>query len=279
MIPYPYHNLEVLEENSKHYTCLCPFHKEEEGSFTVNKGGRFPLWFKCWGCGVQGSPKEYAKHFKMNPDQIKYVPIKKEKPVVINWEDRLRWDDSKIVRDEFAKYIGISSQTLIGFRLGYYQGKFLVPLFDTAGKILGIQEHWWEKDKHIKKLQVHSKHGIFMPEMKFDTEKPLIINEGFSDTACSVDMEFQAIGKYNALHKLDKKIIEGLKKFKRVLIVADNDDAGKQGAKELGLLLPNSYILTPPDPYNDEREWMLASGREEVQLYLRLILEDSEYLS
>lgn len=210
----------------------------------------------------QGSPKQYAKAFKMNPDQIKYVPIKKEKPVVIDWEKRMRWEDSKIVRDEFAKYLGISPQTLVKFRLGYYQGKFLVPLFDTAGKISGIQEHWWEKDKHIKKLQVHSKHGIFIPEIKFDIERPIIVNEGFSDTACSVEMGFQAIGKYNALFKMDKKTIDGLKKFKCVLIVSDNDDVGRQGAGELWEQLPNAEILVPPNPFDDERKWMMEVGRD-----------------
>ncbi len=271
-MPYPYNNLHCIKEDNKHYTCLCPFHKEEVGSFTINKGGRFPLWFKCWGCGLQGSPKEYAKAFKMNPDQIKYVPIKKETPVMIDWEKRMHWEDSALVDEEFARYLQISSRALYNFHKGYYCGKFLVPLYDFKNNICGIQEHWWEKDKHVKKLQLHSKHGIFKPKILFDVEKPIIVNEGFSDTACSIEMGFQAIGKYNALHKLDKKLIEGLKKFKRILIVADNDEVGKQGADELHKQLSNSTVCVPPNPVNDLREWMQLIGRESLRVNLMNLL-------
>jgi hypothetical protein len=276
-LPYPYHNLEVLEENSKHWTVLCPFHRETEPSMTINKGGKFPLWFRCWGCGCQGSPKQYAEHFKMNPNDIKYIPIKKEVPVEVNWEKRLHWEGSGVLSREFAKYLGILPQTLAKFRLGYYQGKFLVPMFGEHGKIVGIQEHYWDikTGKHVKKGQKHSKHGVFKPNIEFDITKPIIVNEGFSDTACSVEMGFQAIGKYNALYKCTAATISALKKFKRVLIIADNDedDVGARGAGELYEELPNSDILLPPDPYNDEREWMLAVGVEKLSERINWLLK------
>jgi hypothetical protein len=278
MIPYPYNNLEVLEENSKHWTVLCSFHKETEPSMTINKGGKFPLWFRCWGCGVQGSPKQYAEHFKMNPKDIKYIPIKKEVPVIVNWEERLCKEHYDImVHRAFAEPLGISAQAMKKFRLGYYQGKFLVPMFGEHGKIVGIQEHYWDAKtgKHVKKGQKHSKHGVFKPNIEFDITKPIIVNEGFSDTACSVEMGFQAIGKYNALYKCTAATISALKKFKRVLIIADNDedDVGARGAGELHAELPNSDILLPPDPYNDEREWMLAVGYEKLAEKINWLLK------
>ncbi len=275
MIPYPYNNLEVFDENCKHYTCLCPFHREDEGSFTINKGGRFPLWFKCWGCGVQGSPKQYAEFFKMNPDKIEYVPIKKEKEVKIDWNARFTNNLTHLpsVIKYLSLQLGLWESTLKYFDIGAYYKTILIPMFGTGNDICGIQEHWWEKGNHKKKLQAHSKHGIFKPKIPFDATKPIIVNEGFSDTACSVEMGFQAIGKYNALFKPNKQTIDGLKKFKRVLIISDNDDVGRQGAGELYEQLPNAVILVPPNPYSDVREWMLAIGRNGLAERLNWLLK------
>ena len=53
----------------------------------------------------------------------------------------------------------------------------------------------------------------------------------------------------------------------------DEDDVGARGAGELYEELPNSDILLPPDPYNDEREWMLAVGVEKLSERINWLLK------
>jgi len=120
----------------------------------------------------------------------------------------------------------------------------------------------------------HSKHGVFKPGIKFNLEEPLFICEGFSDTAVMVDMGFQAIGKYNALHKLNKKIIDQIKRFKRVFIISDNDECGRKGTWELaGKLQPGGNLevvkgIYPLPSVKDIREMYLKEGKGETKTWI-----------
>ena len=108
--------------------------------------------------------------------------------------------------------------------------------------------------------------------MKFDFKEPLFINEGFSDTTVMIDMGFQAIGKYNDLHKLDNRLIGLIKCFKHVIIVSDANDSGIRGAEELHKRLPNAEVILPEKSYKDIREQYLGEGKYKVQAKIKYTL-------
>jgi phage/plasmid primase-like uncharacterized protein len=148
-------------------------------------------------------------------------------------------------------------------------------MYDSSGKICGLQEHYWDGDKHIKKCMAGSKHGVFKPNIQFDPDKPLFIAEGFSDCAVLVEMGFQAIGKFNALHKLNKDFIRQFKRFKQVIIVSDTDECGRKGSQELANKLSAVKIIYPQTVhgvtqfyYNDIREMYLSEGKDKTKQWI-----------
>jgi len=282
MIPFPYqkllgnYNEAKSKASSAHWWFYCPFHSgDNEASFSVNKGGRWPLYYRCWACGVNGSPEKYAEENTQNPKLIKIPEVVEEKKKVeVDWEDALQVGGTKTVHLKVAPLFGIDTNTMLKFDYGYFNNNLLVPMYNQDGKICGIQEHFWKGGKHIKKCMKYSKHGVFKPNIKFDFKEPLFICEGFSDTAVMIDMGFQAIGKYNALHKLNKKIIDQIKRFKRVFIISDNDECGRKGTWELaGKLQPGGNLevvkgIYPLPSVKDIREMYLKEGKGETKTWI-----------
>jgi len=89
-------------------------------------------------------------------------------------------------------------------------------------------------------------------------EGPLLITEGYSDTASAIDMGFMAIGKPSA--EFNSKVLVPLVKDYNVILVGDNDaGAGKRGIDAtFEVLRPvcRSVIkVFPPEKYKDLRHW------------------------
>ncbi|KKK94090.1 hypothetical protein LCGC14_2686340, partial [marine sediment metagenome] len=89
-------------------------------------------------------------------------------------------------------------------------------------------------------------------------EGPILITEGYSDTASAIDMGFMAIGKPSA--EFNAKILVPLVKDQDVVIVGDNDEgAGKRGMEATFQVLKGQCKslrkVFPPEKYKDLRRW------------------------
>ncbi len=297
-LPFPYKQL--TSQLDDHHSSIdrdrwwvrCCFHKEDTASMCINKGGRWPWHYYCFACGAKGSPEKFAELTKQNPELVNF-PIQENEPkqeIKYDWENVLEemlpyqsLNDS-VGFAELANHFGLRFETQEKFQIGYGEyhsiKNWFIPMFDSKGNICGLQQHYWKDDKHIKKCVKYSKHGIFKPNIKFDRSKPLFICEGFSDTAVMIEMGFQAIGRYNALHKLDKDTLKQIKKFSKVYIVADNDDVGIEGASYIKssiiglgghteIIFPRSWNTDFTTPqYKDIREQYLQEGKEITKMWI-----------
>lgn len=266
---YPYQNLEIAEETEKHYWCLCPFHNDHTPSFTINRTNPFYLYYRCWGCGRNGSPKKFARIYlnHKQPD-IPESKVKEIKRPDIDWNQRIKFK-CKSLGYTLANRIGVSVNTIMTFDFGYFHKtkRFLIPMYSEKG-ICGIQEHWWESGEHKKRCQRHSKHGYFAPSKStYKIEKPTYLCEGFSDTAVVIECGFQAIGRFNALssfiHPDWNRDNSGI-----IIIVSDTDKVGIKGSKKLQQLIPNSKILIPYG-YGDIRSLYLDKGKKFTKAWLK----------
>jgi hypothetical protein len=271
-LPFPYTNFSIKEENEKHWKVLCPFHKDTIPSLTINKNGRWVGYYRCWACNANGSPSKFATLTKQNPKLINFPkqeiePIQETK---VLWENYLELE--KFNNAELSKQLGVSVAAIEKFGVRWVYDHWLIPMYNSKGQICGIQFRFKNGDK---KAQKHSKQGIFKPTIKFDTNKPLYITEGFSDTAVMVEMGFQAIGKFNALHKLNKETTRQINKFSKVFIISDTDECGLKGSMELQKKVPNSLIIKPVHTtgtthwyHKDIREQMLCCGKEYTRKFI-----------
>lgn len=276
MIPYPYNRLKLQDETERHFLFYCPFHKEKQPSFTVNKMEPFKLYYRCWGCGRNGSATKFAKVYlgHKNPNIKEFTVRTVERPV-IDWNKRLAsctlysWDKIYL-----ATNFGVSKTIFDKFLIRKYWDvnkliwKFMIPMYNEKG-ICGIQEHYFKDGEHIKKCQRHSQHGYFSPKCNLLNElRPLYICEGFSDAAVAIECGVEAIGRFNAL---DLKIPEVLLQqgmVSQFIIVSDTDKVGISGSKKLQQLIPNSKILIPRG-YKDLRELYLDRGKEFTTAWLK----------
>ena len=113
----------------------CPFHHDTAPSLLVYEDG-----FRCQACGKQGS--------------LKYLYAKLQgKPFVLSLEKKQRFSwrlgAEEIWKRSYAclqknpnldigiRNRGISRRTVQQLKLGYYQGWYVVPIFDDLGTFLG----------------------------------------------------------------------------------------------------------------------------------------------
>lgn len=109
-----------------------------------------------------------------------------------------------------------------------------------------------------------SKQGLFIPTTALNTD--LYIVEGPTDTAAALSLGLMAIGRPSCrgCHDHVNQVIHRIR-ARRVVIVADNDDPGQQGAADLQKALRiTSLIWTPPT--KDIRQYLIDGGtREDIQ--------------
>ncbi len=91
-----------------------------------------------------------------------------------------------------------------------------------------------------------------------DTKGPIIVTEGYSDTASALDLGFVAVGKPSA--ECGNKFLPALLRGRDVIIVGDNDagvgETGMESTFETLKKVCKSIVkVLPPSQYKDLRQW------------------------
>ena len=161
--------------------------------------------------------------------------------------------------DDYAKALGVSDQALddLGAAWGWQYAAWAFPMRDGAGKIDGIRL----RANSGRKWAVTGSHqGVFVPVAWPDMPDTALICEGPTDTAAALSLGFLAIGRPSCLG-CELALIETCKRLavRRVVIVADNDGPGRDGARKLAATIrfPNKTIIPPA---KDFRDWVRAGA-------------------
>ncbi len=149
---------------------------------------------------------------------------------------------------------------------------WVFPMGDAGGRLLGASLRL----RSGKKLSIRGGHqGLFLPSGLACTGSRLFIAEGQTDTAALLELGFEAIGRPSSLGGvwLTIELIRRLKPAE-VVVVADNDPAGRMGASRLAralvILHPDVRIIAPPVQFKDLREWTRAGAvAADVEAVLR----------
>ena len=92
---------------------------------------------------------------------------------------------------------------------------------------------------------------------------PLFIPEGPSDTAAILTLGFPAIGRPSCSGGVDLVCAFVRRRdIQDAVVVSDNDDAGRKGAKalarQLALVCKTVRVHAPDSDFKDVREWMTS---------------------
>lgn len=272
MLPKEYANMQVGKETISHWWFLCPFHDDHNPSMSVNKDGQYAGHFKCWACDEKGSPATFARKMGQEPVST-YRPSRRKhtkaiaslKPEQIaDCQVKYMLYKDRSVFQKLSDNLGISCEILSRLQVGYDGHAFSFPMAGGNNEIIGLRLRTLDGLKYALR---GGKNGLFVPLWNFNPRYDILITEGESDCAAALQMGFQAIGipgKSQCKEILAEWLVNRC--FGSVVIVADNDDAGQDGAKELAKYLAFEHsiavkIISPPKEYKDLRQWFINGAR------------------
>lgn len=183
---------------------------------------------------------------------------------IINVSNMMReWARNTVPGDisRLSKQLGVSPESLddLQFVMTDRLDTWGVPMRDGLGNYIGIRI----RHESGKKWAVPGSHaGIFVPMVK--PKSTMFIVEGPTDCAAAITLGYFAIGRPSCSGGVPYiiKTIERLK-IQKVVIVADNDEAGIRGAETLKefLTVPSCVLLLP---CKDLREFISIGDKSTI---------------
>ena len=179
---------------------------------------------------------------------------------------RVRMTDQKL--RQLSRTLGLSIASLIRLGLGWDGQAFTFSMRGKRGQVVGIRRRFLSGPKSSVK---GSRCGLFIPQ-GLSGQGPLLICEGPTDTAASLDLGYDAVGRPNCNSGVQE--LTGIVRGRDIIIIADSDDVGIKGAEMAAkflMLYCNSLRIFIP-PAKDIRQWV----RQEVDReYIRHSIENA----
>lgn len=282
----------------------CPFHEEKTPSFIWNKEGNY---FKCFGCGrVYGILDHYQQYYKLSYiDSVKRLFEEtnlnedfefdfKEKDYFKNYrypKEEINTDRRKVEEYMAKRKISIETLDFAGIKQDK-NGNIVFEHRDENGKLLAVK---YRPARKIKKSETKSwwqKHASTCPILygvdKIDITQSLLIVEGHIDRLACIEAGFKntvSIPHGANNYSWIEFNWEWLENFDKIIIWADDDEAGQKMIKEVVPRLGEHrcYVVEIPQYVRDEvyktfhkvdaNNVLYSIGKEEV---MKLILNAKE---
>lgn len=162
---------------------------------------------------------------------------------------------------EFAASLGVSTAALVAVGAAWAapHAAWAFPMCDGYGNVVGIRL----RNERGKFAVRGSRQGIFL-RGEAGSEKgerqTLFVCEGPTDTAAAVELGLFAVGRPNCCcGGAEIKVYARRHHCRRVVVVADNDKPGLDGARKVGGELKLPFAVYVP-PAKDVREFVRLGG-------------------
>ena len=173
---------------------------------------------------------------------------------------------------------GIDLDVIGRLKPGWTGKSLLFPLYNEEMSLVGV--HQRPEKRNLKGSTI----GIFAPkDMLLNFEEPLLICEGVTDLICLLLMGFNALGRFsaNTCNNIIKEIITDTD-ITRVIIIPDNDEIGKIGAKKLKQDLQSIVscdILYVDERFKDVKDWYNNEPIEIAETITKKVLSFEGYIN
>ncbi|HEX5051053.1 MAG TPA: toprim domain-containing protein [Planctomycetota bacterium] len=133
------------------------------------------------------------------------------------------------------------------------------PMSDAQGLIVGIRYRNARGGKFAAK---GSQNALFVPSGALEQPGPLYLPEGPTNSAALLQLGLRVVGR--ACAKMTSRHLLQLCRLLDVVVVADPDKAGREGARALAsdvrLVAKSVRIIEPPAECGDARDWVTKFG-------------------
>ena len=243
----------VQQLSGDQYQTLCPFHKEKKPSFHFNLVGGL---YNCKSCGKEGNAIKFAKLMEEDPKPF-YSDVYKRNGGITEGNAVKQQKNSKRIN---GKPMVDLTPKLKEYKINYPENKGYEPFMlndigkDKDGaitipywedsKCVGIKHHkpkngkqsWWEGDGRIK----------WYNSWVFDAfhKDQLILCEGEKDANRLVQLGYNATSTSGGALSVPP-IPDKFKEPKELIILYDNDKAGRDGSVKLANSLHKELGVFP----------------------------------
>ena len=264
-----------LDKSNK---CLCFKHKEDNPSMSYDSKGKT---FRCFSCGATynivdhymeyhnkayiEAIKSIVTDFNISTDKLiiktERKPIKAPTIYKNDISKAKEYINKRCISENTLKYADVKEDDKCNIVFVYKNelGEHITNKYRPARKINKDKKElkmWFESETNINTLYLMD---------KADITKPLVICEG----------EFDALSLIEAGYKNSVSVPTGcrstewittnwtwLEQFEEVILWYDNDEAGKEGVKEVFNRLPNKVVkVVYSDICNDINELLFKYGK------------------
>lgn len=232
------------DENSKHKGHL--YFKQKTGQYFCHK------------CAESGNLITLAQFFGDDPRELGLVEgrgyltqtrneknqVERILPSEIEqWHNQLPED----VRNWLVAERGISESVVADARIGWDGKHITIPIFDENGKLLFVKRRQHQKNGQGPKYlnQKGAKATIFGAE-RLEGVDAVVICEGELDALLLRSKGMAAVSSTGGAKTFPKEWTEHFADIPNVFIIYDNDDAGRDGARKVGEMIPHARIAVLP---------------------------------
>ena len=303
--------LSLLNQNNISYVntssgykinCINPYHVDKNPSMYINPN--FPHLYNCFSCGCKGNiftliktltgeiAKDYLKENSIY-QKFEYRKIAKrfrQMNIKGNMYDFYSNKDSKLTKD-FLKERNISKEFVNYYKLQYsryitinntiFSDRVLIPIYED-NILVSIEGRTLVNNK-VKVLYPRgSKTDLLFDIDRLDIDKPLYLVEGIMDVMPLFNLGFRNITCTFGSNVSDNQIIS-LNKFKEIIFIPDNDEAGEIMFSKLDSELDKEfYFVKLPMKYKDLGEIKKSSEVKKILtdkiLSIRYIIDKSKLI-
>lgn len=230
---------------------ICPFHQDKIASLSINlsKGS-----FRCFGCGARGDifdfyMKKYGVDFPQALKDLAAVAGVEEVSnnpsfSIDNAADKFHSNLKKdqLLKRELIDKRAWANDVMDKYKIGYDYGSktFTIPIYSKNGGVFNIKKYKLFRQSSEPKMFWHRRGSGEVLLYPFNSLKSetIYITEGEPDALCLLSKGFPAItGTAGA--ETWKESWNSYFQHKNVVILYDNDEAGRSGAAKVaqGLFL------------------------------------------
>lgn len=274
--------LSSVSESGKGYSARCPAHADGNPSLSISAGDDGRVLLCCHaGCDTRSILAKlglrfadlYGPGFTNRSERVAAIatPPKAE----IDWNGLANHYQHAFMDEHLsalASGLGLPAWALQKFPLGWDHaaGAWTIFEVDHARQVIGIQRRWSDGRKQVL---AGGHRGLVLPQHWADVPGPLLIAEGFSDTAALVASGAAAIGRPSAAKGTEilARVLAGVDR--EIIVVGDNDpcpggnfpgrDGANQVAVQLGKALGRQVAVTFPTGHKDVREMLIHQAQHE----------------
>lgn len=172
-------------------------------------------------------------------------------------------ETSQDALQSFAALIGVDCASLAALSAAWAERHraWAFPMMDAYREVIGIR---LRAEDGRKWAVLGSRQGLFIPDIDLPADHVAYVTEGPTDTAAAVSIGLFAIGRPSCSCGTDIiRTFCRLSGIQRLVMVADNDKPGIDGAKKIAADLHVPHVIFIP-PAKDLREFVQAGGTRQL---------------